>query len=330
MPHHLLQASIVVALGVSALAGCGGGGDDGGGGDEFAVYSADDVRARFKALGGVDLQVSESTPGNATLRLPDGEAGQAARRRFGSFLLSVVADEESMERRREFTVGGDQKVVKNVIVRSIGTEDAGYQRTLRIVESLGTPAEQVQLPSEDTPCQKQGIDPDGGTGKTGTCLEQQQAVTVVDAKGPLELPNVTITRLQQRVGRTLTTNRFGLRRTVRAQGAFVAVRVRVENTSDAPLTSLRPDLVINGRRYALDNRNGYSLADPPFPIQPGAVVPAAFLFDVPVAADDPREGGALEFSADDEVYSTPERAGAVGRIRLSPGTGGSTTGKISR
>jgi hypothetical protein len=329
MPHHLLKASIVAALSVTVLAGCGGGGDDGSdGGDDFAVHSAEDVRQRFRELAGVDLEVSSSLTDSPTLTLSSTAEGTAARQRYGGFLISVSSDEETMERRRRTVSGGPSKAVENVIVTGLSSDADEFARVSRIVESLGTPVDRVRLPPEDTPCAKQGIDPDGGTGKTGTCLEKQQTVTVVDAAGPLELPVVTVARLTQRIGRSLTTRRFGLRRTVRARGAFVAIRARIENTSDAPLTSLRPDLVINGRRYAPDTRNSFSLAESPFPIQPGGVETVTFLFDVPRTADDPREGGALEFSADEEPYMSPERAGAVGRIRLRPGGSAPTGGTI--
>jgi hypothetical protein len=329
MPHHLLKASMIAAMSVTALTGCGGGGDDGGdGGDDFAVHSAEDVRRRFRELAGVDLQIAPSVAGNATLTLSSSSESTAARQRYGGFLITVSADEETLERRRRITSSGPSKVAENVIVTGLSSDPDEFARVSRIVESLGTPVDRVRLPPEDTPCAKQGIDPDGGTGKTGTCLEKQQTVTVVDSAGPLRLPAVAVTRLTQRIGRSLTTRRFGLPRTVRARGAFVAIRVRVENTSDAPLTSLRPDLVINGRRYAEDTRNGFSLAESPFPIQPGGVETVTFLFDVPRTADDPREGGALEFSADDEFYIGPERAGAVGRIRLDPGGTAPTGGTI--
>lgn len=336
MKHHLLQASIVATMSAVAFAGCGGGdegGDGGGGGgDEFATFTVQDVQARFKELAGADLQTSGASGlGTETLSLAtEGMDASKIRQRYGSFLITVSSTKESFDRRREVSVSsGAEKVVKNVVLRGIGTDPAEFERVSRIVGSLGTPADQVQLPPEDTPCTKLGIDPDGGTGKTGTCLDQQQTVTVVDAKGPLELPLATVGSLDQKIGRTLTSRRFGITRRVKAQGAFVAVRVKIENTSDAPLTGLRPDLVINGRRYGADTRNGYYLNTDAFPLQPGATARASFLFDVPRSADDPRTGGALEFAADDRSYSSPETAAQVGRIRLAPGSG-STTGDASR
>ncbi|MDO9409559.1 hypothetical protein [Patulibacter sp.] len=334
MKQHLLKASIVATLSAVAFTGCGGddGGEGGGGGDEFAAFTTQDVQQRFKELAGIDLRVMGSSgQGTDTLSLPSGGTDSTRiRQRYGSFLITVSNDEESFKRRREFASStGTEKVVKNVVLRGIGSDDVEFQRVARIVGSLGTPVAQVRLAPEDTPCSKLGIDPDGGTGKTGTCLDRQQTVTVVDAKGPLELPLATVGSLDQKIGRTLTSKRFGTTRRVRAQGAFVAVRVKIENTSDAPLTGLRPDLVINGRRYGADTRNGYYLDSDAFPMQPGATARATFLFDVPRTADDPREGGALEFASDGESYTSPENAGVVGRIRLSPGTG-STSGDASR
>jgi hypothetical protein len=329
--HHLLKASIVAAMSAVAFTGCGGDGG-GGGGDDFAAYTSQDVQQRFKELAGIDLRVSGSSGlGTETLSLASTGMDDAnVRRRYGSFLITVSKDEESFDRRREYAGStGSEKIVKNVILRSIGSEPEEFERVARIVGSLGTPVAQVKLAPEDTPCSKLGIDPDGGTGKTGTCLEGQQTVTVVDAKGPLELPLATLTSVDQKIGRTLTSKRFGTTRRIRAQGAFVAVRVKVENTGNSPLTGLRPDLVINGRRYGADTRNGYYLSSETFPLQPGATARASFLFDVPRNADDPRTGGALEFAADDQSYSSPENAAEVGRIRLAP-TSGSSTGDASR
>lgn len=331
MKQHLLKASIVATMSAVAFTGCGGSDGGGDGGDDFAVFSSQDVQQRFKELAGIDLERRVSVGSTATLSLPSGGAASSQiRQRYGSFLLTVSGDKETFDRRREYSAStGDELVVKNVVLRGIGGDDAEFQRVARIVRSLGTPVGQVKLAPEDTPCAKLGIDPDGGTTKGGTCLENQQTVTVVDAKGPLTLPLAKVTSLQQKIGRTLTSKRFGITRRVRADGAFVAIKVKIENTSDAPLTSIRPDLVIDGRRYSADSANSYYLADSAFPIQPGASKTAAFLFDVPTNAKDPRTNGALEFAADDESFSSPENAASVGRIRLVPGSG-STSGDAAR
>lgn len=321
MKHPLLQASIVALVGATAITGCGGsGGDDGGGGD-FARYSAEDVQQRFRELAGVELEVRRGIGDSTSLSLPTGQGDEdLARTRLGGVDITVAETQEALERRREISVGsGESAIVGNVLLRSaFRDQSGGFARALRIVRTLGRPASSARLPPEDVACEEAGIDPDGGDTKTGTCLDGQQIVTVVGPRDTLELPSATVTRATQRVSRELVDRRYGTTRRTRAQGQFVTIRARVENTTDAPLDRLPADLVINGRRYASDDRNAYSLREPgSFPIQPGGTTTLSFLFDIPRTADDPGTGGALQFSADPRVTSTPDRAAAVGRIRLA-------------
>lgn len=318
MKHPVLQASIVALVGATAITGCGG--SDGGGDGEFARFTAQDVQQRFRELAGVELEIRRGIGDSTSLSLPTGQGVEdLARARLGGVDITVAEDEDALERRREISVGSSETaVVGNVLVRSaFRDEKEGFARALRIVRTLGKPASSVRLPPEDTPCEKAGIDPDGGDTKTGTCLDGQQIVTVVGPRDTLELPSATVTRTTQRVSRELVDRRYGTTRRTRAQGQFVTVRARVENTADAPLDRLPADLVINGRRYASDDANAFQLQEErPFPIQPGGTKTLTFLFDIPRTADDPGTGGALQFSTDARVTSTPDRVATIGRIRL--------------
>jgi hypothetical protein len=314
--HHLLQLSITALVGAPAVAGCGG--DDGGDDDDFARFSARDVQARFQALTGYELEASDTGLGNVVLTLASrvGPDEEIARRRFGSFQITVSEDEDALERRQEVSSSGQALRVDNVLLRGgYGSgENATFRRLAAIVRSLGRPLSAVRLPAADTPCARQGIDPDGGDGKAGTCLEGGQTVTVVPTDAPLVLPERTVSRPVTTLSRTVTTRRYGTARTLRARGQFVLVRTRVENTSNAPLQALDAELVINGRRYAAYEQD-YLLQDRG-PLQPGERTSASFLFDIPRSAEDPRTGGALQFAATPQGSGLADRDVAVGRIRL--------------
>ena len=197
---------------------------------------------------------------------------------------------------------------------------------VQVLSSLGKPASSVKLAPEDTPCKQAGIDPDGGTGKEGACKdEDQKTIDVVNADSDLEVMGKTLSDVRVKTGKGLVSRRFGLVRRFKAKGTFVAVSVKVENTGDEPLDSLRADLVLDGKRYSEDSRLGYYVEpDDAFPLQPSDSVRTTVLFDVPSAvvrgAD---SGGALEISGDDE-FSSPEYAKKLGRIRLggAPSRGG--------
>lgn len=148
---------------------------------------------------------------------------------------------EALERRRSSTSGLETAVMDNVVVRAgYAQEREGFERAVRIVRSLGRPVGSVRLPAGETPCDRVGIDPDGGTSRTGTCLAGQRTVTVVDAKGDLRLPGATASRASVRVTRALTDDRYEPSRRIRATGQFVVARVRLENTPTSPWSGSRP------------------------------------------------------------------------------------------
>jgi len=313
--HRQIVPMLVAAAVAATLTGCGGGDDDGG--DDFARFSAQDVQKRFEEVTGFPLQRSTSTLGTTTLSLARPAIGdEAARQRYGTFQIVVATDADALERRMD-TISSEQTVVvDNVLLRN-GYETAdgnGFARVSRIVRSLGRPLSALKLPPEDVSCDRAGIDPDGGEGKTGTCLEGAQTVTVVPADGTLVLPNQTVSKPVVRVSRTVTSERYGSARTLRARGQFVAVRTRIENTSNGPFNQPQADLVINGRRYAPDNQD-YLLQER-LEYQPGERATVTFLFDIPRTAEDPRTGGVLQFADSAENVGSSDRAVAVGRLRL--------------
>jgi hypothetical protein len=86
---------------------------------------------------------------------------------------------------------GEHKVYDNVLVEATSSDPdaaAGFRGVLWVFDSLGKPADQVKLPPEETPCERAGIDPDGGGKKEGTCKLGQQTLTVVNRGSTLKIP----------------------------------------------------------------------------------------------------------------------------------------------
>lgn len=307
---------LLVATSVAAtLAGCGGG----DGGDDFARFTAQDVQKRFQEVSGFRLDTSGPLLGSTTLTLAsDGPDASVAQQRYGSFQITVASDEDTLKRRQEGMSSGQVLTVDNVLLRGGygSADDAGYRRVSTILRSLGKPLSSVHLPPEDTPCERAGIDPDGGTGRTGTCLDGVQTVTVVPADETLTLPGETVSKPVTKVARTVKTRRYGTTRTLRARGRFVTVRTRIENTSNVPFNQPDAALVINGRTYAADDQDFLLQEQGRLEYQPGERATVTFLFDIPRDAEDPRTGGALQFATTNEGIGSPERAVTVSRIRL--------------
>lgn len=321
-----MRSTIVVALAGAAwlLGGCGP--LDSGSDDDFAKYSAADVKKRFNEVTGARL-VSSSvrSSGLDILRVqPSNDRG--AYERFGSVSVLVTGDEDRRDNATQRTTGLN-KVIDNVVVQSGGTDDRarqGFRRMVGVLSSLGKPASAAKLAPEDTPCDKAGIDPEGGDGKAGSCVaEDQKTVKVVNADGRLELPGKTISGLRVGTGQTLTQREFGSTERDTSSGRYVIVSVQIENTGDEPLTSLRPGLVIDGKRYSEDVQSDVRLRDrEPFPIQPGGRGRSITVFDVPgPAGQEALSEGAVEFPAGQEGYSSIEASTTTGRIRLDGARG---------
>jgi hypothetical protein len=112
-------------------------------------------------------------------------------------------------------------VYDNVLVEATSSDPddaAAFRRVLRVFDTLGKPADEVKLPPGETPCERAGIDPDGGGTKEGTCKLGQQTLTVVNRGSPLKVPGKAIELGKVRIGSTITSRRYGITRRVRAKG----------------------------------------------------------------------------------------------------------------
>jgi len=311
---------------VLALAGCGGGDDETttGRDEDFAKYSSADVQKRFKELTGGDLRRNASgSESLETLSLPFGGSSSendGLRDRYGGFIVLVTGNKTALEAITKRPPQGGRKVIDNVVIEGTGSSTGaeGFERAAQIFSSLGKPASSVKLPPEETPCEKAGIDPDGGAGKEGVCKgADQKTLTIANSDSPLKVKGRTLSGLRVKRGKIITSRRFGLIRRFRAKGGFIAASVKVANTGDEPLSSLRPNLVIDGKSYSEDDRGSIYVNNPEsFPIQPGDSARVVVLFDVPVAAARKAVSkGALEISGDPETTSV-EFSETIGRLRL--------------
>lgn len=291
----------------------------------FVRFDSRQVAEHFKRLSGAELGKEFGAQGYDVLALAEGgEDRDAVRNRYGTFSVYVTKDPRSLDR-QVAQAGSDKLVMGNVLVES-PTADERFERTRAIFKTLGTPPEQVRLPPEETPCERAGIDPESDTDE-GTCKVGQQTVTFANADGRLELPSATVSNLKAKGGSLIVSRRFGLTRRIPAQGGFVAVSFRLENTGDEPLGYLRPNLLVDGKRYTPDTTNQFYLqAGDPYPIQPGAFETVVFLWDIPrdAAAASLRKG-AVELIAEEEP-TTVDYAVALGRIRLPEVRRGSIRG----
>lgn len=307
-----------------ALSGCGGGDEkstterD----DDFAKHNVADVQKRFKELTGGDLRRDASSSQTLdTLSLPytGSDSDSALRDRYGGFIILVTGNKSTLEAVTKKPAQGGRKIIDNVVVEGTGssTGQDGFKRAVQIFSSLGKPASSVKLPPEETPCEKVGIDPEGGSGKEGVCKQEQKTLTIANFDSPLKVKGRTLSGLRVRTGKILTSRRFGLIRRFRAKGGFIVASFKVANTGDEPLSSLRPNLVIDGKSYSEDDRRSFYVDNPEaYPIQPGDSNRVAVLFDVPVkAAKKAVSSGSLEISADPETSSV-EYSSKIGRLRL--------------
>ena len=191
--------------------------------------------------------------------------------------------------------------------------DEKFTRIDRVMSAVGKPVEQVSVPPEETPCAQQGIAPEKGGGKAGTCKLGEKTVHVVDAGQPIELGGQRITKVLVKPGSIIRTA-YG---TVKhAKGAYVAVFVELADTGRSAIDnfSSHTKLVVGGRTYD-ETGEVVLLGDDPYPIQPGAKALVPLVFDVPVpAAKAALARGALAFPGSDDSL---DYATEIGRIRLS-------------
>jgi len=323
----------------AVVGGCGGGDKSSGDGDS-GKYSDQDVSDLFQQAGGVELVTRPSTSFD-TLTLPATSGASAGPQdRYGAFNVYVVKRKDALtvfkqdDKKREIepedgiywnrsASGGwtATKFYDNVVLTWIADEkktDARYKRLTTILGNLGKPASEIKLPPEETPCQKQNIDP-AGPGKEGTCKLDEKTLTIVNRDGTLKLAAGTAGGVELKIGKAIATRRFGLVQRHRPkEGAFVLVKYKLKNTGKNPLDSFDAGLVVGDRLFAEDDRTQFEVQPgDPFPLQPGTSSTIVAPFDVPSSvAKQVKKNGALELSGDEDPSSL-DLANSIGRIRLS-------------
>lgn len=314
MARRVLSTSLVALALAGGFAGCGG--------DDFETFSPDEVRTRVRELTGVTPIVSGyEDPGTTALSfaIPRPDTG-LLQERYGGTRITVFSDEDDL--RRDVDDAGDApvRVVRNVVVQGTGRPEgaAGFRRVVTIVRSLDDPASAARIRPQDLPCARVGIDPDGGTGRTGTCLSGAQAVTVVAADGELRLDDVVVSRPVARITASVRTRSSAAppRLRSRSGGRLLVVRARIRKATDAPYLGQNADLVIDGRRCRQDDRTSQVDGAEPL-LDRGAATTRTFLFDLPPGAADPLARGALEFAVRTDLTAITN-ARSVARIRLAP------------
>lgn len=324
----------------------------GGGSEKLGPYTSPQVAKAFAAATG-DALTSAPGASNAiyeVLKLNERGDSLASYERYGVFSVYVLNKEQARDivyRRdpdtkkaikpssdgiywRSSTSGGHvswsaAKPFKNAVLTWQAGErqqtDERWNRLVRIMRALDKSPAQLRalLPPGDQPCAQQGIDP--VRGKTGTCKLEEQTLVLANRSGPLTLPALRVVRVDA-VRRTKQVKRryLGARR---ARGTYVIVRYTVKNTGRAPLSFLRPVLLIGDRSYESDSRTEFDVQPRRFdayPIQPDQTTPLAAVFDVPpAAAAQVSAAGALAISGDERGSgsSSVPNAKTVGRIRLN-------------
>lgn len=149
--------AVAVLLIVIASLLIAGGGD--GGPDEFsrevdedfAEFSAEDVRQHFEALTGFELESSATGDVLEVLSVPGGRDGARVRNRYGSFSVFVTGNEQTLDRVAGAEVTDDEtKIYDNVAVSIFSSPDGpgieGTERLQKIFETLGESPEDVELP----------------------------------------------------------------------------------------------------------------------------------------------------------------------------------------
>lgn len=308
--------ALLAAVAALALGACGS-----DGGDDEPKYDADQVQERFEDLTGVELDSSSVGGDLVSLRPQIDSRSNPGYRRYSGITIYVADGGDALESLEDRGPSRDKRRFDNVLVTSSSGADRGeeaFARTVRVLASLGKPAGQARLKPEDTLCDRAGIDPEGGDGKAGRCIDEGREVTVVNADDDLELDQVTVSDVEVATGTRLIERRFGQDDVQRATGRFLLVRYELFNTGSEPITTLRPGLVVDGKHFTEDFEAGFSVRPRGvFPLQPGAGARSVSVFDLPAAAAEDFEDGALEIPVSlSGLGSSYEYADGIGRVRL--------------
>lgn len=119
--------------------------------ENFAEFSAEDVRQHFEALTGFELESSATGDVLEVLSVPGGRDGARVRNRYGSFSVFVTGNEQTLDRITGAGVTDDEtKIYDNVAVSIFSSPDGpgieGTERLQKIFETLGESPEDVELP----------------------------------------------------------------------------------------------------------------------------------------------------------------------------------------
>jgi hypothetical protein len=305
-----LGACVLAVTAALALGACGSTEEEDVVDGDFAIYTAEDVIVHVEQLTGLRLVAGEfSSPGQLFLG-PRDEDRLSVLDRYGNLTVAVYEDRSLLEA----VARPDQLVVENLVVDLPAGAPEQSERLRRIFATLGTPVDEIDRPPEEIPCEEAEIEPEGGEGSEGTCRLRLQTLQIVDADGELTLPQARLSGPRVDRGAVLTTV-TGER--IAASGVFVGLSLEVENTGSGPLEFLRPNLVVDGRRYSDDFETTLDFKTDALPLDPGEEATVRVMFDLPEeAAARARERGAVEVASDD-LGGSPDNALNVARVRLA-------------
>jgi hypothetical protein len=249
--------------------------------------------------------------------------------RFGAYQLVWTKD----ERQRKLFLGNGEPDDDGIYWRRVGTSysaskpfgdrlmlrwvgrraketTAQWDRLERAVQAAFEGSLEP-LPSEERPCEDQGLDP--LRGRTGACSVKGLPVTFVEADDELSGPTLEARVLGFGHAEQITNPGVA---PLRPKGRFLLVAYRVTNESEAPISFLHPELRIGGRRVPESPDAAVMLPrSRALPLPPGATVEARAAFDLDESAD-PRQA-AFVLPTEREGRNDPSPLLAEGWIRLA-------------
>jgi hypothetical protein len=327
-------ASGLLVAGALALGACGGDDDGGGGGGaegsgkRFADKAAESPRPfvrQFQRITGVRLKPVGGDLFGTRLEVPP---KPNRFERFGAYSLVWTRDEEKRElflgkserdgdgiywRRVGSSYSASKPYGDHLVLRWVGRQEKEtneqWERLERAVEASlsGTLG---PLEPEERPCGEEDLKP--LSGPTGECAVNGLPVTFVEADSDLEVPALKAKVLGYEYAGQLSNPGVA---PLRARGRFLIVGYRVENTSDAPISFIQPQLR-TGTSTIPESPDAAALLprSRPLPLPPGASVVSRSAFDV--GSDVDPAGAAIVFPAEREGRREPSLFLAQGWIRL--------------